>query len=456
MIFTTENTERKSKLPYDMQKVAPQEALFSQLQALHQDMAPDVIRQLRSAAWERFVELGLPTRRSEGFQNAPLHKLYYGTYQHASAAPEDVHAHVLPECVGAYLVFVNGCFRGDLSDFLAVQEEGQGRVVVGALADSFRTYGAFLANQWNRQLLEEKDPFAVVNAALHKDGCFVYLPPKTVLKTPLQIIHWIDSSISTENNALLCMPRLQVFVGRESALSVVMTTVQHTDGRCWVNAVTDFTVEEGSAVNFLQDATGVQSDGWHNNGVRALVKRDSAFKGIAITDGAQVVRNKYDVLLAGEGSEGDLKGIALLQQQREAHAHVRMEHQAPHCRSRQLFKNVLKEESRSGFDGTIAIQQCAQKSDAFQLNNNLVLSNRAHADSKPNLEIFADDVKASHGATIGKLDEDELFYLKSRGFSNVEAKQLLISGFCREVLDDMTVPSVQKRATQMAARYYHA
>lgn len=143
----------------------------------------------------------------------------------------------------------------------------------------------------------------------------------------------------------------------------------------------------------------------------------------------------------------------MLSDKRESHTHIFMEHQAPNCRSYQLFKSVLNDFSRSSFEGKIMVRQAAQKTEAFQLNNNLILNDHAHADSKPNLEIFADDVKASHGATIGQLDGDQLFYMKTRGFSDATAKNLLIYGFCEQVIEMIPLASLREEISAKVRSY---
>ena len=147
---------------------------------------------------------------------------------------------------------------------------------------------------------------------------------------------------------------------------------------------------------------------------------------------------------AGQGADAHLNGVWVLPDSKEAHVHVVMDHQKPYCHSMQLFKGVLTQTAKSSFQGKILVQQAAQKTEAYQLNNNLLLSDGAIADSKPGLEIFADDVKASHGSTVGQLDKEQLFYLKTRGFSDTEAKNCLIHGFCEEVLNLLTTPSLKE------------
>jgi Fe-S cluster assembly protein SufD len=165
------------------------------------------------------------------------------------------------------------------------------------------------------------------------------------------------------------------------------------------------------------------------------------------------VRNDYRVVIGGENAEASLNGVWMLGDRNESHMHVIVDHQAPHCRSMQLFKGVLNGNSHSSFEGKILVRQAAQKTEAFQLNNNLLLSDRAHADSKPNLEIFADDVKASHGATVGQLDKEQIFYMKTRGFHEADAKNLLVYGFCEEVIDMIPIPSVHQAMKKYAKSY---
>jgi Fe-S cluster assembly protein SufD len=176
-------------------------------------------------------------------------------------------------------------------------------------------------------------------------------------------------------------------------------------------------------------------DLYHMASIRAVQKRDSSFTWINVNRGALTHRTDYKVWLKGENSSVSLDGLAMLEGKKEAHAHIMLIHEGQYSRSRQLFKNVLQDLSRSSFEGQIIVEKDAMKTDAFQLNNNLLLSERAHADSKPMLKIFADDVKASHGATVGALDPEELFYLRSRGLPKEEAKKALTDAFCQEVLD---------------------
>ena len=287
------------------------------------------------------------------------------------------------------------------------------------------TYGAYLNHRYNK---EESDPFAVMNAALHKQGVFLYLPPKVVLKHPLHIIY-----ITNTEHPALVMPRIHLFAGAHGQCDLLTTHLNLSGSNYFHNSVLDISMEENAGVNLILNSKG--HTGFVFEAVRAHLKRNSFLNSVSITNGSPCHRQDYRVALAQEGSEAHLNGVWQLEGQAEAHINVLLEHLAPGCRSRQLFKGVLNDFSRSSFDGKIFVRKEAQQTDAFQLNNNLLLSEHAQAFCKPNLEIFADDVKASHGATIGQLSEEELFYMRTRGLNQDLAKKLLTASFCQEVFD---------------------
>lgn len=397
----------------------------------------DPLAKLRSHAWNHFLSLGLPTKGQEVFQYIRLRQLFSKEYTlppHVDISKEEIKKHVNKECESSYFVFVNGCYREELS----CREALPSKVVATDLNSASRSYGAFLTNHWNRFLKEETDPFAVVNSALYKSGLFLYLPPNTQVTVPVQIIHLID----TPEGQVFLTPRLQLFAGKSSEIRLYAKSVCARGDRYHVNQLADFSIDENAKVVYVQSAIKQCEDSWHFDAVRASLKRDSFFKSVNVNDGAATYRQDYRVDLLQENGQVELDGIWMLGNKRESHVNVLIDHQAPNCNSRQMFKGVLSDVSRSSFEGKILVRQKAQQTDAFQLNNNLLLSERAHADSKPNLEIFADDVKASHGATVGRLDQEQLFYLKSRGFSDAEAKNLLVYGYCKEVIDRIDLPSL--------------
>lgn len=410
----------------------------------------DALQKFRTKAWDHFLELGLPTRQNEEYRYIKLRTLFSHNYQLAqdtTITQDQIAPYIYPECQHSVLVIVNGFYKPQLSNRQAISQ----KIVISTLEDSMNTYGSFLNNFWAKSLKEETDPFAALNSALHRHGLFIYVPPKTIEETPIQILH----IIATENDQqAIVMPRINVFVGSQSQVKIVNSQKPISNRPYFVNQVVELAVEDDAHAHFTQSLCNENPEAWHFDSLRAVIKRNATLKTIVVTEGSKTVRNDYRISLVGENAEALLNGVNMLNGKNEAHAHIFMDHQAPNCRSFQLFKTVLNDFSRASFEGKIMVRQIAQKTEAFQLNNNLLLNDHAHADSKPNLEIFADDVKASHGATVGQLDQDQLFYMTTRGIPDHEAKNLLIYGFCEQVIEMIqSIPSLKNEITQKVNGY---
>ncbi|MFV0340487.1 MAG: Fe-S cluster assembly protein SufD [Parachlamydiaceae bacterium] len=407
-------------------KAQDQELFHKRLEELYSaesGVGPQFKSQLR--AWDRFLQLGLPTRKTGEFQYLPLHKLYS---QSISLPPQKAFT---KDKIASYLseepvaVFYNGCFHPELSHFEGLPK----RTIAVPMSEAFRAFGSHLNNQSLRNQVEEIDPFAALNAAFASDALFIYLPPQVNLEAPIHILHFVDEA------GCLISPRVELFCGALASAKISLQTIYLAPVESFVNGSIHFSLEDGASAHYERKSFGLPEGGWEMHAVRASIKRDSRFKTLSATEGAEGWREDYKVNLTGENAEAHLAGCWMLDGKNEAHTHVKVDHQAPNCRSNQLFKGVLGDSSRSSFEGKIYVHQEAQRTEAFQMNQNLLLSQGAQANSKPNLEIFADDVKASHGATVGQISGEELFYLQTRGLSQKESKELLIQGFCAEVMD---------------------
>lgn len=286
------------------------------------------------------------------------------------------------------------------------------------LAQAALTFGAFLNSRWSRSLKEETSPHAALNGAVHGEGLFLSIPPGTKVEAPIHLNHYLA-------DGTLTLPRVHIFVGAGAEVELIETI--SGDGQC--NGLFDIALEEGARATL-----NLHHDGAIHSSVRATLKRDARLKTVAYTESGAVTHD-YRVALAGENGAVDLIGGWQLADDSRININIHVEHIAPHCRSSQLFKGVLRDTSRSSFIGKIYVHREAQKTDAFQLNNNLILSDRASAHSEPNLEILADDVKASHGSTTGQFDPNELFYLRTRGLTEQEARALLVDAFLRPITD---------------------
>jgi Fe-S cluster assembly protein SufD len=229
--------------------------------------------------------------------------------------------------------------------------------------------------------------------------------------------------------------RLQLVIGAGSEVRWITTYLSlPADGALSYAPLMDLFLDQRARCSLVSHLSPLASH-WCFDGIRAYLKADASFNMVSVLGGSKTTRHHARVQCAGENSEADLKGLWMLRGAEQAHVHATVDHSAPHTRSMQLFKGVLSDAAQSSFEGKIIVQQPAQKTQAYQLNKHLLLGKAALAQSKPNLEIHADDVKASHGSTIAKPDARELFYLQSRGITEEKAQQLLVEGFCREILD---------------------
>jgi Fe-S cluster assembly protein SufD len=385
----------------------------------------------RKIAHKRFQEIGLPTKREGAFQYLPLSRLgeerfFVADEEERAVSKEELQQYRIPQCAGR-LVFVNGKLRLDLSDV------GRLPIVVSSLEEALgqtakrSPYAQVLSGRLTRQLKEETDPFALLNGSLFAQGLFLYVPASIKLTAPVHCLHLITK---TSKNHLLT-PRTQLFVGAGAEVNLISQTVGA--GGHLIAEMIDVALEQRAKITHYQLAHET-AESWLFQNLRATVSRSSSYDLLFYTEGAKTVRQECRFALVEEEAAVQIKGLSQLQQTRHGHFCALVEHRAPHTRSSQLYKQLLGGASRGSFEGKIFVDKRAQKTEAYQLCKSLILGEHAEANSKPNLEIFADDVKASHGSTVFQLDAQQLLYLKTRGLSEDEAKALLIEGFTHEIL----------------------
>ncbi len=388
------------------------------------------LSKVQGIAWDRFLELGLPEKDNEAFRYIRLQHLLD---QNFSEAPFGDAEKIELE---AALLFHNGRYRDDLSKKNALPKE----MIVLPLTKAWRTFGNFLQGRFLEGLKQEHDPYAVLNAALCEEGAFIYLPPHTNVQIPLWILH------DTNASGALVLPRLHICLGKGAKLQLFVRDVNQ--GSHFQNGVIDVILEEDASLE-MTTLVSQEKEALQMSALRATLKKNSRLKALIVTNGGKTFRHSAHVSLQGEGADASLKGITFVEEGREGHFHLVMEHKAPHTQSLQKFKNILESNARTSFEGKIIVDPIAQKTLAYQMNPNLLLGEKALAVSRPNLEIFADDVKASHGATCGELNQDLLFYLKTRGIDDNLAKRLLVLGFCKEVIDEISDESMRCEAESL-------
>jgi Fe-S cluster assembly protein SufD len=399
---------------------------------LSTDQAKASLCPVNQAGIERFELLKFPHKKHEMYSFVNTNELAGTSFELAGDGPVDtawVQSQIYPACKNSVAVFVNGAYQENLSD-------------LSGLGDGFKMQCLSEADDEIQQVLldslvEENDVFAAINSAFVHHGVWIDIPAKATFESPVQLLYVSTGSASAP---VTSHPRLVVRLGEMAELKMIVTYAGTRDNY-FVNAVNDFIVKDGAGVTYTQ----VQKDdaeSWHCSKTRVQLHRDAHFFGRNGSSGNRLTRHHYEVRLKEEGAELHLSGASVLVNQEQVHNFIRIHHEAPHCNSDQLFKNVIDDKGRSSVDGTVIVNKGAQLTHSDQLINNLMLSDEAHADNKPNLMIFADDVKCTHGTTVGQIDEDQLFYLKTRGLSQELAKSLLTTSFVNSLIQTIPFPDV--------------
>ena len=398
---------------------------------VEENKSSSALSAIHESALSRFEMLGFPHSKHEMYTYVNTKKLAATTFtvSNPSAKIDLIEKHIYSGCENSCLVFVNGVLDRSLSKLKDIESS----VKISSLEEKSDT------DTLLEYLENENDVFACLTNAFCSDVTVVEVPDKGQVAVPIQALF-----VSTGNTSLPEMhsPRLLWKVGKLAEVKVIEKFVGMQEGY-FTNMVQDWRVAEGAGVVLTQ----VQSDpfgAWNFHKTRVHIKRNARFHSANASSGSVLVHNHFEVRLEEEGAEVILNGVSVLKGKEQVHNFIRIHHEAPQCVSHQHFKNVINDEGRSSFDGTVIVNQGAQLTSANQLINNLMLSDDCHADNKPNLMIFADDVKCAHGATIGQIDEDQLFYLQTRGLSKKFAKELLTRSFAESIVQTIEFSEVVK------------
>lgn len=401
---------------------------------------PSWVARLREGAFERFEELGFPTTDDEDWKYTNVSTLARGTFRPASEEPIEsldagvVEPFVYEEARRSCLVFVNGAFRPDLSSLEAVPEgvvSDLASALAGERGELIREHLGHLSGQGD-------DAFAALNTAFLRGGVFIHLPVGVSVDAPVQLL-FLSTSPEAESASF---PRVLVVAERDSRLDIIESYVATDESIYFTNAVVEIFVGEGARVTHckVQDES---ERAFHVAATRAEVGKSGAYEAITVTLGAQISRHGIEVLLDSEGAECRVDGLYIVGDGQHADTHSLIDHRKPHGTSRQNYKGILDGKSRAVFNGRVFVHEGAHQTDAVQSNKNLLLSTDARVDTKPQLEIYNDDVKCAHGATVGQLEEEELFYLRSRGLHTDLARNLLTYGFAEEIVEKIKYDSIR-------------
>ncbi len=392
---------------------------------------PAWLRMLRTAGLARYAELGLPTLDHEDWRftnTAPIARLPFKLAGEADEAVtvEQLSSFAFARQPGPKLVFVNGYFAPALS----ATDNLPAGVQAGSLAAVLASDPGLLEEQLGRYSRPADNGFAALNQAFFLDGGFVHVAASQVVREPIQFVY-----VSTaKQSGATFHPRNLVIAEADSQVTILESYVTLGGTGYFTNAVTELVAGDNAHLEFVkfQDEA---ADAFHIAAFHGEFGRASNVSVHSFALGAKLSRNNIRTKLAGEGLECILNGLYLTRGEQLADHHMIVEHAQPHCASHEYFNGILDDKSRGVFHGRILVRPIAQKTDAKQTNKNLLLSDDAGADTKPQLEIYADDVKCTHGATIGQLNEESIFYLRSRGIGPETARRMLIHAFAGEIIE---------------------
>jgi Fe-S cluster assembly protein SufD len=395
---------------------------------------------IRKAALRRFSELGFPTTRNEDwkFTNVePIAKIPFQTMLSYDPNGETLDwieraSYALPDCIR--LVFVNGFFSAELS----TPPYNQGGAIVTSLANALAIHSDRIEPYLARYADFDNHAFTALNTAFIRDGAFISVPKGQSIDRP---IHFIFAAVS-RGEGCVTHPRNLILAGPHSKLTVVETYVGLEEEAYFTNAVTEMLAAEGANIDHCK-ILRESEEAFHVATTRLHQARGSKVASQFVSLGGSLVRNEARAVLDDEGCECTLNGLYLARDQQHIDNHTVIDHAKPNCTSHELYKGILDGRAHGVFNGKIFVRQDAQKTDAKQTNQTLLLSEDAVINTKPQLEIYADDVKCTHGATVGQLQDEAIFYLRSRGIGEREAKSLLTFAFANDIIGRLPVSALR-------------
>lgn len=396
---------------------------------------------LRRRGRDVFAALGFPTTRDEAWKYTDVSPILRHEFKRTQAGCERMRFASLeslqaPEASDRSLVFIDGHYCPELSNVRGLPEG----VILGELfAAAVSEHGALVRDRLATVAPTETEAFVALNTAMTDGGAFVYVPDGITLEGAIHIVYLAGGADAPS----VAHPRTLVVAGANSRARIVETFAAAVDEPAFTNAVAEFSLAEGSHVEHYR----VQTEGlaaYHVGSTDVVVGRAASYTSVAVAFGGALSRHDLRVILAAEGAECRIDGLYVTDAGQHADSHTRVDHAVAHTSSNQLYKGVLGGASRGVFNGKVVVHHDAQKTVAHQQNRNLMLSPSARVDTKPELEIFADDVVCTHGATVGALEDEEKFYLASRGLDEETARGLLTYGFAEEIVEEIRIESVRR------------
>ncbi len=396
------------------------------------------IHQKRKDALSNFSRLEFPTIKDEEWKYtsiAPLLKHnFVPSYERKIVSEEFIKSLLFDEMEHSLIVFINGRYSAENSILLNLPDG----IIVGSIADEIKKKNEVLLKHFGKYAGYQNHIFTALSTAYTEDGAFIYVPAGKIVEEPIHVIFYTDSG----NEKILTQPRNLFVAEKSSQVTIIEHYFGNEDQIYFTNAVTEIVAEENAIVDHIK-LQEESKKAFHIARMEVDQEKNSNFSSHLISTGADLTRNEFNAKFNDVGGECTLNGLYMIDGTQLFDAHTLMDHAKPHCNSHEHYKGILDDKSRGVFNGKIIVRQDAQKTNAFQENNSILLSDEALVNTKPQLEIFADDVKCSHGATIGQMDDDAKFYLKSRGIGEEASKGILLHAFASDVITSIKIESIR-------------
>jgi Fe-S cluster assembly protein SufD len=398
----------------------------------------------RKEAIESFARLGLPNKKNEEYKYTNIESALKGDFIIGDAPARELSVQQVQALEllkdAALIVIVNGVYAPSLSRISNLPAG----VVVDSLSHAYASHKEIVEKHYGAYTDVNADAMAALNTAFARDGVFIYVAKNTVLEVPVHILN-----IATAHEHILVQPHNLIII-EKNAQAKIAESFETVDlgAKAFTNSLTEILVEENANL----DSWRIQNEcdnGLQMNTVNVCQKKSSYYSTNTITLDGALVRNNLSIVLDGTHCESHLFGLYVLNGDQHVDNHTLVDNRMPNCFSNELYKGIIDDKSTAVFNGKIFVRQDAQKTNAFQSNKNILLSNDASINTKPQLEIYADDVKCSHGTTTGRMDEEALFYLRSRGIGEDNAKRLLMHAFAEEVVDAIKNEELRNKVSQM-------
>jgi len=411
----------------------------------------DSLNSLRKNAKNDFDSSEFPTKKNEEWKYTSVSPILKHEFipspllANENKILDEIDSYKIPNLETHLLVFINGIFDPNLSSI--------GKLPDGVIVDSF-----YNQTQLNSEFIKKyismnggrDNSFNLLNNSFTYDGLVVYLPKNKLIEEP---IHVLNIAISDESKTLI-QPRNLIIAEEHSEAKIITEYIGLTEIEYFTNILTEISVDENANVTFykIQNET---NDAFHIDKTDIIQKESSVFNHFSLSFGGKIARNDINTKLDGENIELHLYGLYLGNEDQHIDHHTFIDHAKPNCESNELYKGILDDKARGVFSGKILVNQIAQKTNAFQSNKSVLLSNDASIDAKPQLEIYADDVKCSHGATVGKLDEQAFFYIRSRGVPEESARSMLIRAFVDDVVSEIKINPLKEKVNHTIFEHLH-